>query len=92
MHLNGNPKDNRATNLRWGSHAENAAMDRGPHHSHRGEHNKNAKLTIADIRRIRTAYDQRSRPHWGRSGLARNLRISEQQVYRIATRIYGGWL
>ena len=44
-HLDGNPENNRADNLRWGTRRENQA-DRVRHGTHQfGERNPNAKLT-----------------------------------------------
>src|ERR1044072_815428 len=53
-HLNGNPRDNRVENLAWGTHAQNEA-DRVRHGNLlQGERHGNAKLTSADVWRIRS--------------------------------------
>ena len=77
-HTNGNPTDNRASNLRWGSAADNAG-DRNRHgRTARGERNANAILTrdvVIDIRRrleegqaqryIGSVYGVSQRTVWG---------------------------
>lgn len=52
-HLNGDPLDNHAENLRWGTVAENAADTIRHHRSTRGERNAAAKLTWELAARIR---------------------------------------
>lgn len=52
-HNDGNQRNNRLENLRWGTHQENSD-DRVRHgNSCRGEKNPNAKLTAADVADIR---------------------------------------
>lgn len=54
-HLNGDPKDNRLENLTWGTAAENMA-DRVLHGtSNRGERNGMRKLTLEEVRLIKTS-------------------------------------
>lgn len=91
MHLDNAPGNNRSENLQWGTHAENMAHDKGHKHSFPGELNRNAKVSPADVARIRAAYESKSRTHWGRKALAIELGISEKQVWLIATRRIGGW-
>lgn len=53
-HLDGNPANNRADNLRWGTRAENEA-DMVRHGVHtRGTRNGNAKLSLAQVLEIQT--------------------------------------
>lgn len=56
-HLDGNPRNNRAENLSWGTHQENVA-DRKRHGTDRlcglkGEAHLSAKLTYSDVARIK---------------------------------------
>ena len=93
MHLDNNVQNNVPDNLRWGTHAENMAMDRGNNHSHKGESNKNSKLTAENVREIREAYDNRKpRTNWGCKKFADRFNLSEQQIGRIARREKGGWV
>lgn len=92
MHLNGDPRDNRIENLRWGSHAENMAMDRGNNHAHKGVRNPNRKLTMAAVNEIRRTYDNRTSHFWGATKLAKKFGIRNLQVQLIATRKPGGWV
>lgn len=55
-HLDGNPANNQASNLAWGTQAQNAA-DREAHgRTRRGESSGRAKLTAVQATEIRTAY------------------------------------
>ena len=91
MHLDSNPENNRADNLKWGSHAENMAMDRGNGHSHPGEENSNAKLSLAAVADIRSAFANLRNGKWGRNTLAKKYGISAQHCWRVATAKQGGW-
>ena len=52
-HLNGIRSDNALSNLRWGTHQENADDQRRHGTQSRGEGHGNAKLTERDVREIR---------------------------------------
>jgi hypothetical protein len=52
-HLNGDSHDNRASNLRWCTHAENAAHKKLHGTSQEGEAHPLAKLTAEDVLSIR---------------------------------------
>lgn len=91
MHLDNDRLNNRPENLKWGTHAENMAMDRGNNHSHKGEENPNSKLTEEAVREIRAAYQGSKGLQWGRRALARKHGISEEHCLRVATRKIGGW-
>ena len=55
-HLNGDRSDNRAVNLVWGTHEENAA-DRDAHgRTSRGERHGRARLTWDQVEAIRSEY------------------------------------
>ena len=90
-HLDSNRANNKASNLAWVTHAVNMAMDRGNHHSHRGEVNPNAKLTLGAVAEIREAYQSRSTLRWGRIRFSRRYGVSETHILRIAQRKSGGW-
>lgn len=52
-HLDGDPRNNRLDNLAWGTPEENSA-DKVRHGTHnQGERNPQARLTAAEVRRIR---------------------------------------
>lgn len=91
MHLDGDGSNNDPKNLRWGTHAENMAMDRGNNHSHKGEINPNSKLTEENVREIREVYDKRTSDKWGCRKLAKKFGICEKHCRRIAMRSVGGW-
>ena len=91
MHLDNNPSNNTPENLKWGTHADNMAMDRGNNHAHKGSDNKNSKLSIEDVTRIIEQYRSRTGHQWGRRKLAAELGVSEHQIGNIATRKEGGW-
>lgn len=91
-HLNGNPADNRAENLAWGTHKDNF-NDRLIHGTgHDGERNPNAKLTDDDVRIIR------ARHVFGdsKADLSRLFGVSDVQVGKIVRglvrRDAGGYL
>ena len=52
-HLNGNPKDNRLENLRWGTSKENGQDTVMHGRSARGSRNPSAKLTEDNVKQIR---------------------------------------
>lgn len=54
-HLDGDPANNRASNLRWGTYVENEADKRLHGRAATGERNPGAKLTEADVQLIRQA-------------------------------------
>jgi hypothetical protein len=75
-HLNGDPTDNRAENLAWGTALENAA-DRTRHGRMRvGVDHHSAKLTEDDIRRIRASLDSISQ-------IARAFGVARKNVRAI---------
>ena len=92
LHLDNDRKNNRASNLKWGTHAENMEMDRGNNHSHACHNNPNRKLTAAAVNEIRQAFDTRNGFRWGGKALARKFGVSYMQVHRIANRLEGGWV
>lgn len=82
MHLDGNPRNNRADNLRWGTHAENQAMMRTHKSAPWGERSASARLTADDVRTIRAACANGARGIKRR--LAEQYGMSPAQITRIA--------
>jgi hypothetical protein len=81
-HLNGDQFDNRACNLAWGTHKDNADDRRLHGRSFSGESNPRAKLTEADVRRIRVLVSAGAR----KAPLGREYGVSAVAIGRIARR------
>lgn len=78
-HLNGNPLDNRATNLGYGTHGDNM-QDRARHGTAaRGTDQPNAKLTDRAVREIRTS-------DLGTAALASRYGVSETCIKQARKR------
>lgn len=92
MHLDGNGSNNILANLKFGTHIDNMAMDRGHNHSFKGEANKNSKLSEIDVAEIRRIYESRNSHQWGRRDLAERFSVNEITIGRIAKRKKGGWV
>jgi len=58
-HLDGNPQNNKLTNLCWGTHSENQhdSVQHGTHVDNRGEKHGMAKLTGQIVKDIRSKYN-----------------------------------
>lgn len=75
-HLNGNPRDNRPSNLSWGTHFDNMS-DRKAHGRYAaGENHVMAKIASSQVTRIRKSSQT------GKS-LSKEIGISESQISRI---------
>ncbi len=79
-HRDGNPVNDAADNLFWGTHSENmAAADlRGPHTPARGERNGNAKLSDEQLRQIVSL-----RGKMERNNVAKTFGVSPTRVSQI---------
>jgi hypothetical protein len=81
-HLNGDPGDNRAENLAWGTSAENKAdMERHGTRA-RGERNGRAKLTPESVVEIRRS----SRDGARNSDLARRFGVDPKVIRKVLSR------
>lgn len=81
-HINGNKSDNRASNLSWGTKAQNEA-DKAAHGTlPKGERNPQAKLTADAVNRMRK---DRSEEGTSFSKLARKYGVTAMTAYRAVT-------
>jgi hypothetical protein len=81
-HLDGNPANNKATNLAWGTQKENN-RDRHDHGRYAvGEAHRMSKITESDVEQIRSSSE-------GGVDIAKRLLIGTSQVSRIRAR--KGW-
>lgn len=83
-HANGIRTDNRVSNLRWATRAENHADKRLHGTQCSGEAHGQAKITTADVAEIRRRYAERSGRYWGATALATKLGLSQSTVTQIA--------
>ncbi len=95
-HLNGNRKDNRLENLKWGTRSENQ-MDRVKHGTdNRGEKHGNSKLTkdvVLEIRRLGEQNKFRKREVGGNyKKIAKKFNIAASTVGQIVRRKSWSWI
>ena len=87
-HVNGNHRDNRPSNLRWGTARENAADAVRHGTTLRGERNAASKLTEGQVRDIR----RRLAAGESRRSLARAFGVDKRTVQFIERGRKWGWL
>jgi hypothetical protein len=84
-HLDGNPKNNKISNLAWGTKQENYA-DRVRHGtSNSGQGNGRSKLTDVQISEIRELYGT---GQFRQKDLAKAFQISQMQVSNIVRQVH----
>lgn len=79
-HMNGDPTDNRAANLRWGSYAENSADQKRHGTAIRGERVGGARLHPRSVAEIK-----RQLPHNTDIELGRLWGVARQTIHAIRT-------
>ena len=83
-HYDGNDRNNRLSNLRWGSHADNAA-DSARHGLKKGTRHHGAKLDNRKVRSIRLRYAAGE----GMTALAEQYGVTHTTIGRVVRR--SGW-
>jgi hypothetical protein len=87
-HLDGDPLNNVASNLAWGTHRENAADARAHGTIARGRRNGHCRLTEEDVRGIRRALRSGST----QAAVGRPYGVNQSTVSKIARGERWGWL
>lgn len=88
-HLDGDRGNNVLANLRWGTHAENAADRRRHGTEAEGERNFGAKLTEGDVHEIRRLA---ATGDWSTTALGRRFSVTGVQICRVMTGEAWAWL
>lgn len=83
LHGDGDPLNNRADNLRWGTPADNSDDARRHGTRIRGERVAASKLSGEDVHSIRRMWDTGL---WRQKDLARKFNVNQAQVSRIVNR------
>jgi hypothetical protein len=87
-HLNGDPSDSRASNLKWATHSENLSHRVGHGTANRGARHGNSKLTEVAVRRIRG----RVRSGESMNSVGRSEGVAGQTVSKLMSGKLWGWL
>jgi len=87
-HLDGDKENNNILNLVWGTREENMEDVKEYYKRTGGQNNANAKLTSADVKRIRKLCDSGIRQR----KIAKIYRIDKSAVSRINTRASYAWV
>jgi len=87
-HLNGKPADDRASNLAWGTHAENVEDTRRHGTMATGEKNGRARLTDAEVAAVRREYALACEGRWRapagwRMAAAERYGVCSRQIWMI---------
>lgn len=87
-HLNGDPKDNRLENLKWGTHRQNIqdAIKHGTHQclNQNGERNSNTKLTGQNVKTIICMYKTKQ---FTQQNIAGIFQVSNATISRIVNKV-----
>ena len=91
-HNDGDRSNNRLDNLRWDTRKGNH-HDKLAHGTQiRGESVYNAKLTLAQVKIIRDAYDNRCHEHWGLARLSKEFGVHLSTINDVAKRRTWTWI
>jgi len=82
-HLNGDPLDNRAENLTWGTTTDNAADRRKHGNEYHGEKHHNARFNLDAVRVMRNLYDVQK---WSACRIAKCFDVQLSVIHSILKR------